>query len=99
MSYLLDGHGSHDAPEHAGHEATDPTHQGDHNHDQHGSLLGTVGGWFGLGKGASLTLLLPILLATWGLVGLLVNFDLYAALPCTQGGTSKRPGCTKLSWE
>lgn len=68
-----DGHGSNDAPEHAGHETTDPAHQGDHSHDQHGSLLGTVGGWFGLGKGASLTLLLPILLATWGLVGLLVN--------------------------
>lgn len=45
------------------------------------SVLGTVGGWFGFGKGASLALLLPILLATWGLVGLLVNTALDAWLP------------------
>ncbi|MCX7601507.1 MAG: DUF1449 family protein [Meiothermus sp.] len=43
--------------------------------------LGTVGSWFGLGKGASLALLLPILLSTWGLVGLLVNAALDAWLP------------------
>ncbi len=56
------------APEDAGQETSDPAQQG-----HHGAWLGTVGGWFGLGKGASLALLLPILLATWGLIGLLVN--------------------------
>jgi membrane protein implicated in regulation of membrane protease activity len=50
-------------------------------HNPHGSMLGALGGWFGLGKGASLTLLLPILLSTWGLVGLLVNTALDSWLP------------------
>ncbi|MCX7783247.1 MAG: DUF1449 family protein [Meiothermus sp.] len=67
--------------EDGGHETTHSTHQGEQGHGGPNSLLGTVGSWFGLGKGASLALLLPILLSTWGLVGLLVNTALDAWLP------------------
>lgn len=76
----LGASGEADQSTDAGLETPDPAHQGD-GHTHPGSLLATLGGWFGLGKGASLTLLLPILLATWGLVGLLVNTAMGPWLP------------------
>ncbi|WP_337870674.1 hypothetical protein [Meiothermus sp.] len=76
----LGASGEADQSAEAGQETPDPAHQGD-GHTHPSSLLGTLGGWFGFGKGASLTLLLPILLATWGLVGLLVNTALGPWLP------------------
>jgi hypothetical protein len=70
-----------DSGEHLGQPDNGTDQHANHGNNQHGSVLGLVGGWFGLGRGASLTLLFPILLATWGLVGLLVNAALSAWLP------------------
>ena len=61
---------------------------GDHSHAHDGDgghhdapLLSKIGGMFGFGRGISPTLLLPILLSAWGLVGLLANGLLGAFLP------------------
>lgn len=52
----------------------------DHGHET-ASPLEKLGGSFGFGRGLSATVLLPILLSAWGLVGLLANGVLGAFLP------------------
>ena len=60
-------------------------HSGDHAGDHHGhgeqSPMGQIAAFFGFGQGTSLTLLVPLLLAAWGLSGLLGNQVMGRFLP------------------
>jgi hypothetical protein len=64
---VFTGLGEHGAGE--GHDAAhDASHGGDHGDDSFDLL-----GWFGIGRGVSLTVMLPVLLVSWGLGGLVLN--------------------------
>jgi Protein of unknown function (DUF1449) len=74
----LGGEGHHgDGDAHAGHgDSSEFAHTDGHgsdgdasSHDQPFDLLG----WFGIGRGVSLSVMLPVLLASWGLSGLVLN--------------------------
>lgn len=75
---LMDAHGDHTHDGDADHGHGDHPDPGDHGH---GSAPGDLAGLFGFGRGVSLSLLLPMLMATWGLVGLVSNNWLSSFLP------------------
>jgi Protein of unknown function (DUF1449) len=63
------GEGSHDG--HA--DAGDYVHVGTDGHGHGGHDGFDLLGWFGIGRGVSLSVMLPVLLTSWGLVGLVLN--------------------------
>lgn len=75
---LMGAHSDHAHDGDADHGHGDHPDPGDHGH---GSPLGDLAGFFGFGRGISLSLLLPMLMATWGLVGLVSNNWLSSFLP------------------
>jgi Protein of unknown function (DUF1449) len=70
------GHGHGDAADTADH---DGHFDGDHGDSDHGKSFDLLG-WFGIGRGVSISVMLPILLTAWGLTGFLFNLILEPTL-------------------
>jgi hypothetical protein len=70
------GHGHGEATDTADH---DGHFDGDHGDSDDGKSFDILG-WFGIGRGVSLSVMLPILLAGWGLTGFLSNLILEPTL-------------------
>jgi Protein of unknown function (DUF1449) len=75
---VLTGLGEHGGGEH---QVGDAAHDGvDHDTGDAGEHSLDLLGWFGIGRGVSLSVMLPVLLVTWGLSGLVLNAALQTIL-------------------
>jgi hypothetical protein len=70
--FVLSGAAGHDGAGH-GHDAAGEGHDAGHSGEDEGI---DVLGWFGIGRGVSLGVMLSVLLASWGFLGLVLNVAL-----------------------
>ncbi len=73
------GHGHGDAADAADTADHDGHFDGDHGDSDGGKSFDLLG-WFGIGRGVSISVMLPILLSAWGLTGFLFNLMLEPTL-------------------